>query len=257
MSNIHTTAIIYEGAELAEDVVIGPYTVIGPQVKIGKGTVVESHVVIEGETIIGEGNKIYSFASIGKDSQDLKYKGEATKTIIGNNNKIREFVTIHRGTTDRWETKIGNNCLLMAYVHVAHDCIIGNNVILANNATLAGHVVMEDFSYVGGLTPVHQFCKIGTHAFVGGASSINQDIVPFVIAEGAKGGPRALNLIGLKRKGFSDETLKNLKEAFKLIFRSNLLLKDAVEKVTNELGHDENVKTMLEFINKSERGIAR
>ncbi len=236
MSNIHTTAIIYEGAELAEDVVIGPYTVIGPQVKIGKGTVVESHVVIEGETIIGEGNKIYSFASIGKDSQDLKYKGEATKTIIGNNNKIREFVTIHRGTTDRWETKIGNNCLLMAYVHVAHDCIIGNNVILANNATLAGHVVMEDFSYIGGLTPVHQFCKIGTHAFVGGASSINQDIVPFVIAEGAKGGPRALNLIGLKRKGFSDETLKNLKEAFKLIFRSNLLLKDAVEKVTNELG---------------------
>ncbi len=257
MSNIHTTAIIYEGAELAEDVVIGPYTVIGPQVKIGKGTVVESHVVIEGETIIGEGNKIYSFASIGKDSQDLKYKGEATKTIIGNNNKIREFVTIHRGTTDRWETKIGNNCLLMAYVHVAHDCIIGNNVILANNATLAGHVVMEDFSYVGGLTPVHQFCKIGTHAFVGGASSINQDIVPFVIAEGAKGGPRALNLIGLKRKGFSDETLKNLKEAFRLIFRSNLLLKDAVEKVTEEYGNDENVKIMLEFINKSERGIAR
>ncbi len=257
MSNIHTTAIIYEGAELAEDVVIGPYTVIGPQVKIGKGTVVESHVVIEGETIIGEGNKIYSFASIGKDSQDLKYKGEATKTIIGNNNKIREFVTIHRGTTDRWETKIGNNCLLMAYVHVAHDCIIGNNVILANNATLAGHVVMEDFSYIGGLTPVHQFCKIGTHAFVGGASSINQDIVPFVIAEGAKGGPRALNLIGLKRKGFSDETLKNLKEAFRLIFRSNLLLKDAVEKVTEEYGHDENVKIMLEFINKSERGIAR
>lgn len=257
MSNIHTTAIIYEGAELAEDVVIGPYTVIGPQVKIGKGTVVESHVVIEGETIIGEGNKIYSFASIGKDSQDLKYKGEATKTIIGNNNKIREFVTIHRGTTDRWETKIGNNCLLMAYVHVAHDCIIGNNVILANNATLAGHVVMEDFSYIGGLTPVHQFCKIGTHAFVGGASSINQDIVPFVIAEGAKGGPRAINLIGLKRKGFSDETLKNLKEAFRLIFRSNLLLKDAVEKVTEEYGNDENVKIMLEFINKSERGIAR
>lgn len=257
MSNIHSTAIIYEGAEIAEDVVIGPYTVIGPQVKIGKGTVVESHVVIEGETIIGENNKIYSFASVGKDSQDLKYKGEATKTIIGNNNKIREFVTIHRGTTDRWETRIGDNCLLMAYVHVAHDCIIGNNCILANNATLAGHVIMENFSYVGGLTPVHQFCRIGTHAFVGGASSINQDIVPFVIAEGAKGGPRALNLVGLKRKGFSDETLKNLKEAFRLIFRSNMLLKDAIEKVTNELGHDENVKIMLEFISKSERGIAR
>lgn len=257
MNNIHATAVIYEGAQIAEDVVIGPYSVIGPQVTIGKGTIVESHVVIEGETIIGEGNKIYSFASIGKDSQDLKYKGEATKTIIGNNNKIREFVTIHRGTTDRWETRIGDNCLLMAYVHVAHDCIIGNSCILANNATLAGHVVMEDYSYVGGLTPVHQFCKIGTHAFVGGASSINQDIIPFAIAEGAKGGPRAINLIGLKRKGFSEETLKNLKESFRLIFRSNLLLKDAIEQVTTEYGHDENVKKIIDFINNSERGIAR
>ena len=257
MSNIHTTAIIYEGAELAEDVVIGPYTVIGPQVKIGKGTVVESHVVIEGETIIGEGNKIYSFASIGKDSQDLKYKGEATKTIIGNNNKIREFVTIHRGTTDRWETKIGDNNLIMAYVHVAHDCLIGNGCILANNATLAGHVVMEDYSYVGGLTPVHQFCRIGTQAFAGGASSINQDIVPFCLAEGAKGGPRAINAIGLKRKGFSDETIKNIKEAFRIIFRSKMLLNDAVAKVEEELGNDENVQIMLNFIKSSNRGIAR
>lgn len=257
MKNIHETAIVYEGAEIAEDVEIGPYSVIGSQVKIGKGTIVESHVVIDGETIIGEGNKIYSFVSIGKESQDLKYKGEATKTIIGNNNKIREFVTIHRGTTDRWETKIGDNCLLMAYVHVAHDCIIGNNCILANNATLAGHVIMEDFSYVGGLTPVHQFCKIGTHAFVGGASSINQDIIPFVIAEGAKGGPRAINLVGLKRKGFSDETLKNLKESFRILFRSNMLLAEAVAKVTEEYGHDENVQKILEFIRSSNRGIAR
>lgn len=257
MKNIHETAIIYEGAEIAEDVIIGPYSIIGSQVKIGKGTIVESHVVIDGETIIGEGNKIYSFASIGKESQDLKYRGEATKTIIGNNNKIREFVTIHRGTTDRWETKIGDNCLLMAYVHVAHDCIIGNSCILANNATLAGHVVMEDYSYVGGLTPVHQFCKIGTHAFVGGASSINQDIIPFVIAEGAKGGPRAINLVGLKRKGFSDETLKNLKESFRILFRSNMLLAEAVAKVTEEYGQDENVQKILEFIRSSNRGIAR
>ena len=257
MSNIHETAIIYEDAEIVEDVVIGPYTVIGPQVKIGKGTIVESHVVIEGETYIGEGNKIYSFASIGKDSQDLKYKGEATKTIIGNNNKIREFVTIHRGTTDRWETKIGDNNLIMAYVHVAHDCLIGNGCILANNATLAGHVVMEDFSYVGGLTPVHQFCRIGTQAFVGGASSINQDIVPFCLAEGAKGGPRAINAIGLKRKGFSDETIKNIKEAFRIIFRSKMLLNDAVAKVEEELGNDENVQIMLNFIKSSNRGIAR
>lgn len=257
MKTIHETAIIYDGADIADDVIIGPYTVIGPQVKIGKGTVIESHVVIEGETIIGEGNKIYSFASIGKDSQDLKYKGEATKTIIGNNNKIREFVTIHRGTTDRWETKIGDNNLIMAYVHVAHDCLIGNGCILANNATLAGHVVMEDFSYVGGLTPVHQFCRIGTHAFIGGASSINQDIVPFCLAEGAKGGPRAINVVGLKRKGFSDETLKNIREAFKIIFRSKMLLNDAVAKVELEYGEDENVQVMLNFIKNSNRGIAR
>ncbi|MBN1468160.1 MAG: acyl-ACP--UDP-N-acetylglucosamine O-acyltransferase [Fusobacteriaceae bacterium] len=257
MSNIHETAIIYDGAEIAEDVIIGPYSIIGPQVKIGKGTIVESHVVIDGETVIGENNKIFSFASVGKESQDLKYKGEATRTIIGNNNKIREFVTIHRGTTQNWETKIGDNNLIMAYVHVAHDCIIGNGCILANNATLAGHVIMEDFSYVGGLTPVHQFCKIGTHAFVGGASSINQDIVPFCLAEGAKGGPRAINAIGLKRKGYSDETLRNLKETFKIIFRSKMRLEEAVAKVKEEYGNDDNVKIMLDFIAKSDRGIAR
>jgi UDP-N-acetylglucosamine acyltransferase len=145
----------------------------------------------------------------------------------------------------------------MAYVHVAHDCLIGNGCILANNATLAGHVVMEDFSYVGGLTPVHQFCRIGTQAFVGGASSINQDIVPFCLAEGAKGGPRAINAIGLKRKGFSDETIKNIKEAFRIIFRSKMLLNDAVAKVEEELGNDENVQIMLNFIKSSNRGIAR
>lgn len=257
MKNIHETAIIAEGAEIGEDVTIGAYSVIGPEVKIGKGTFVDSHVVIEGITEIGEGNKIYSFASIGKESQDLKYNGERTKTIIGNNNKIREFVTIHRGTDDRWETRIGDNNLLMAYVHVAHDVIIGNGCILANNATLAGHVIMEDNSYVGGLTPIHQFCKIGQFAFVGGASSINQDIVPFCIAEGHKGGPRGINVVGLKRRGFTLDEVKAIKDAYKTIFISGLRLEEAVKELKEKYPEEKNVKLMLDFIENSSRGIAR
>lgn len=255
--NIHETAIIYDGAIIAEDVVVGPYAVIGPEVKIGKGTIIESHVVIDGDTTIGENNKIYSFASIGKESQDLKYKGEKTKTIIGDNNKIREFCTIHRGTNDRWETRIGSNNLLMAYVHVAHDVIIGDNCILANNATLAGHVIMENNSYVGGLTPVNQFCVIGEHAFVGGASSVNKDIVPFCMAEGDKGIPRAINKIGLQRRGFSEDEIKNIRSAFKQLFKSKRPLAEVLDELNKEFADDKNVQKMLSFIGKSKRGIAR
>lgn len=257
MREIHNTAIVDEKAIIEDGVKIGPYCIIGPDVKIGANTVLQSHVVIEGITEIGENNTIFSFVSIGKASQDLKYRGEPTKTIIGNNNSIREFVTIHRGTDDRWETRIGSNNLVMAYVHVAHDVIVGDNCILANNVTLAGHVVVDDYCIIGGLTPVHQFCHIGSYSMIGGASAINQDICPFVLAEGNKAVTRGLNSIGLRRKGFSSEELSKLKKMYRIVFRSGLPLKDAIAQIEETLEMDDNIKYFLDFIRNSKRGITR
>lgn len=259
MNEIHSTAIIEEGALIGAGVKIGPFCIVGKDVKIGDNTVLQSHVVVEGITEIGENNTIYSFVSIGKASQDLKYKNEPTKTIIGNNNKIREFVTIHRGTDDRWETRIGDNNLLMAYVHVAHDVIVGNNCILANAVTLAGHVVVEDYAIIGGLTPVHQFCRIGAYSMTGGASAINQDICPFMLAEGNKAEIRSLNAIGLKRKGFTAEEMSNIKSAYKLIFRSKLPMKDILSELKHNYGDDKHIKMLHDFIELSlkNRGITR
>ena len=257
MVEIHSTAIVEEGAILEDGVKIGPYCIVGKDVKIGKNTVLQSHVVVEGITEIGEENTIYSFVSIGKASQDLKYRGEPTKTIIGNKNSIREFVTIHRGTDDRWETRIGSGNLLMAYVHIAHDVIVGDGCILANNVTLAGHVVVDSHAIIGGLTPVHQFTHIGSYVMVGGASAINQDICPFVLAEGNKAVVRGLNTVGLRRRGFSDEELSNLKKVYRIIFRKGLPLKEALAEAEEQFGRDKNVAYLLEFIRNSERGIAR
>ena len=257
MVEIHSTAIVEKGAILEDGVKIGPFCLIGKDVKIGKNTVLQSHVVIEGEVEIGENNTIYSFVSIGKASQDLKYRDEATKTTIGDSNTIREFVTIHRGTTDRWETKIGNNNLLMAYVHVAHDVIVGNGCILANSVTLAGHVIVEDFAIVGGLTPVHQFCRIGKYAMIGGGSAINQDICPYVLAEGNKAVTRGINSVGLTRKGFTEEERSNIKNAYKIIFRKGLPLKEAVIELEKKYPEDKNIKYLVNFIKESNRGITR
>lgn len=259
MKEIHSTAIIEDGAIIGDGVKIGPYCVIGKDVKIGNNTTLQSHVVVEGITEIGEGNTIYSFVSIGKASQDLKYKGEPTKTIIGNNNQIREFVTIHRGTDDRWETRIGNNNLLMAYVHCAHDVIVGSNCILANNVTLAGHVVVEDYAIIGGLTPVHQFCRIGAYSMTGGASAINQDVSPFMLAEGHPVSIRAINSVGLKRKGFSEEEISNIKKAHRILFRTGTPLREALEQLRTTYSEDENIKKLIEFIEIStkNRGIAK
>ncbi|MGL4988797.1 MAG: acyl-ACP--UDP-N-acetylglucosamine O-acyltransferase [Cetobacterium sp.] len=257
MNEIHSTAIVEEGAILESGVKIGPYCIVGKDVKIGKNTVLQSHVVVEGITEIGEDNTIYSFVSIGKASQDLKYRDEPTKTIIGNNNSIREFVTIHRGTDDRWETRIGSNNLLMAYVHVAHDVIVGDNCILANGVTLAGHVTVDDFAIIGGLTPVHQFCRIGSYSMIGGGSAINQDICPFVMAEGNKAVIRGLNSVGLRRKGFTEEDRSNLKKAYRIIFRNGAPLKDALLQLETEFSEDKNIQYLVDFIKGSNRGITR
>ena len=257
MVDIHSTAIVEEGAILEDGVKIGPYCIVEKDVTIKKGTVLQSHVVVEGITEIGENNTIYSFVSIGKANQDLKYKGEPTKTIIGNNNSIREFVTIHRGTDDRWETRIGSGNLLMAYVHIAHDVIVGDDCILANNVTLAGHVVVDSHAIIGGLTPVHQFTRIGSYCMIGGASAVNQDICPFVLAEGNKAEVRGLNSVGLRRRGFTDEQLSNLKKAYRILFRQSLQLKDALAELEVQFKEDKNIMYLVDFIKNSNRGITR
>ena len=217
----------------------------------------ESHVVIEGETIIGENNYIFSFASIGKEPQDLKFAGEKTRVVIGNNNKIREFVTIHRGTIDKYETRIGNNTLVMAYVHIAHDCIIGDNCVLANAATFAGHVEVEDYAVVGGLTAVHQFTRVGRHAMIGGCSAVNQDVVPYMLSEGNKARAVYINIVGLQRRGFSEEQIKRLRELYKIIFKKKLKLEKALQTVERDYGQYEEAQNLINFIRKSKRGITR
>ena len=256
-NNIHETAIIAKGSKIAENVKIGPYCIIGPQVTIGSGSILESHVVVEGETLIGKGNYIFSFVSIGKEPQDLKFHGEETKVVIGNNNKIREFVTIHRGTEDRMETTIGSNCLIMAYVHIAHDCMVEDNCILANGATLAGHVYVEEYAVIGGLTPIHQFVRIGRHSMVGGASAVNQDVVPYTLAEGNKARAAYINITGLKRRGFTIDEIKNLRECYKIIFKRGLKLEEALIQLHEKFPDDKNVNHIIKFIRKSKRGITR
>jgi len=256
--NIHPTALVDPEAQLSEGVQIGPYTIIRPDVTIGKNTIVGPHVVIDSHTDIGANCRIFQFSSIGAAPQDLKYRGEETRVIIGDNNVIREFVTINRSTTaDIGMTKIGNSNLLMAYCHVAHNCRLGNFVVMANAANLAGHIDVEDFAIIGGLTGVHQFTRIGTHAFIGGASAVAQDVPPYVTASGNRAKLYGLNVVGLKRKGFSEETLNALKQTYRIIFRSSLTLKKAIEKVRAEVPHLPEVKHMVEFIERSERGICR
>ncbi len=256
--NIHPTAIISPDAQIEEGVTIGPYTIIGPEVRIGKHTVIGPHVVIERLTEIGESCKIDQFAAIGGDPQDLKYRGEKTKVIIGNYNTIREFATIHRATvSDIGVTIIGDYNLLMAYSHVAHNCKLDNHVILANSANLAGHIHVEDYAIVGGLTGVHQFTRIGAHCIIGGASAVNKDVPPYTMASGNHAKLYGLNQIGLRRRGFSEETIAALKHAYRIMFRMSLLRKDAVAKVLSEVPGYPEVRRFVEFIDGSSRGTCR
>ena len=255
---IHPTAIIAPGAQLADNLTIGPYAVIGDHVRIGEGTSIGAHAVIEGRTTIGRDNQIFQFAAIGAIPQDLKFHGEQTTLVIGDRNKIREFTTLHLGTEDGGgETRVGDDNLFMAYSHVAHDCRIDHHVILANGATLAGHVEVDHHAILGGLSAVHQFTHIGAHVMASGGSMIAQDIPPYCIAQGDRAQVVGLNLVGLKRQGFSAELLRSIKQAYKLVFRSNLKLEEAIRTIETSLAAKPELQVFIDFLKNSVRGLAR
>ena len=258
---IHPTAIIDTTANLATDVEVGPYAIIGKHVRIGKGTTVGAHAIVGDWTEIGENNQIFPQSSVGAPPQDLKYRGEECWTRIGDNNMIREFTTIHRGTvTGHAETVIGNSNMFMAYSHIAHDCRIGNGVVMANVATLAGHVTIEDNVILGGLVAVHQFTSIGLNAMIGGGTMVSLDILPYTIATSARRRDtklRGLNLIGLKRRGFSVDAINNIKKAYRTLFMADLKLADAIARIKSEITNCPEVDYLLTFIENSKRGICR
>jgi UDP-N-acetylglucosamine acyltransferase len=257
-TNIHPTAIVDSKAELADDVTVGPYTIIGPDVKIDSGTSIGSHVVVTGHTSIGKDNQIFQFSSLGEAPQDKKYQGEPTRLEIGNNNTIREFCTFNRGTSqDKGVTKIGNNNWIMAYVHIAHDCNVNNNTILANNSSLAGHVDMGDFAILGGFTLVHQFCKIGQHVITAVGSVVFKDIPPYVTASGYDANPHGINVEGLKRRGFSADSITNIKRAYKTLYRQSLTLDEAKVELAQQASKAPELIVLIEFLNQSTRGIIR
>ena len=257
-TKIHPTAIVDPKAELADDVTVGPYTIIGPDVKIDSGTSIGSHVIVTGHTTIGKDNQIFQFSSLGEAPQDKKYQGEPTRLEIGNNNTIREFCTFNRGTSqDKGVTKIGNNNWIMAYVHIAHDCNVHNNTILANNSSLAGHVDMYDFAILGGFTLVHQFCKIGQHVITAVGSVVFKDIPPYVTASGYDANPHGINAEGLKRRGFSSDSITNIKRAYKTLYRQSLTLDEAKIELTQQALKAPELTLLIEFLNQSTRGIIR
>jgi UDP-N-acetylglucosamine acyltransferase len=257
--NVHPTAIIHPRAQVASSVTVGPYSLIGENVELGEGTEVMSHAVIDGHTRMGKNNRVFPYASIGLAPQDLKYGGEPTRVEIGEGNSIREFVTIHRGTMEgEGVTRIGSHNLLMAYVHIAHDCVLGNNIIMANGASLAGHVLIQDHATVGAFTMIHQFCRIGAYCFLGSATLVNQDILPY----SKTSAPRPVevygtNRIGLERRGLAKEDLKDLEAAFRLLTRSKLNTTQALEAIQAKGFQSPHVKALVEFIRTSERGVAK
>lgn len=255
---IHPTAIVAPDARLEEGVEIGPYSVIGQDVTIGRNTVIGSHAVIDDYTQIGESCRIFQFASIGAPPQDLKFGGEKTRVVIGNFNTIREFVTIHRPTiADIGLTVLGDHNLIMAYCHIAHNCILGSHIIMANAAMLAGHIPVEDWAIISGLTGIHQFTRIGAHCMIGGASAVLKDVPPYTIASGNHAKLFGLNLIGLKRRNFPENVINALKDAYRIVFRSDMILEEALEKARNEVEDCPEVRHFIEFIQESKRSICR
>jgi UDP-N-acetylglucosamine acyltransferase len=256
-AQIHQTAIVDPKAELGVGTMVGPYCVVGPSVALGEGCWLQHHVTLAGPMRAGARNKFYAYCSIGQQTQDLKYAGEPTYLEIGNENAFREFCTVNRSTKSNGKTWVGNRGNFLAYSHIGHDCNVGDSVVFSNNGTLAGHVEVGDHAVMGGLTAVHQFCRIGRFAITGGCSKIVQDVPPFLIADGNPAEIRGVNLVGLERAGFSPESVKAIKEAFRLIYRSKLNTRQAIEAVRNQIEPHEEVTHLIEFIEKSERGIIR
>jgi UDP-N-acetylglucosamine acyltransferase len=252
---VHDTAIVDSDAELGRGVTVGPWALIGPGVEIGDGTEVGPRVTIARDTTVGQDCRIANGAVLGTDPQDLKYRGEHSTLVVGDRTVIREFATLNRGTSASGRTSVGTDCLLMAYAHVAHDCEIGNHVILANSVNMGGHVVIEDWAIVGGITPIHQFVRIGAHAFVGGGSRVPQDVPPYCRVAGNPPKLYGLNTVGLERRGLSDETRRALKQAYRLLFQGDELLSQAVDRVEAEVPGIPEVKHLLQFIRASERGV--
>ena len=255
---VHSTAIVAPGAQLHPSVEVGPYAVIGPQVKVGEGTTIGPHAVVEGDTTLGKHNRIWQFASVGAAPQDLKYQGEPTTLVVGDGNQIREFTTLHRGTAGGGGvTRIGSQNLFMAYSHVAHDCVVGSGCVLANSVALAGHVEISDHVILGGLAAVHQFTRVGRHAFVAAGSMVVMDVPPFCTVQGDRAELAGLNTVGLTRHGFTPEQVARVKEAYRVLFRSKLGLNEALTNLRAEFkGHPE-IDLLLDFIAASKRGLTR
>lgn len=255
---IHPTAIIAAEAELDSTVSVGPYAVIEGKVRIGARTRIDSHVVIKGPTTIGQDNHIYQFASIGDDPQDKKYAGEPTELVIGNGNTIREYCTMNRGTVqDEGVTRVGDRNWIMAYVHIAHDCIVGNETIFANNSTIAGHVRVDDFAILGGFTAVHQFCRMGRLSFTSIHSYITKDIPAFVVASGRPAEPRGINVEGLKRRNYSPEAMRSIRDAYRTVYRQGLKLDEAISRLEQRVGDEPDMLPLLQSLQQSDRGLIR
>ncbi len=255
---IHATAIVSDNAIIADDVEIGPYAIIGDNVEIGSGTRIDSHAVINGPAIIGKDNHIYQFASLGDDPQDKKYANEPTRLVVGDRNTIREFCTFGRGTVqDRGETTVGNDNWIMAYVHIAHDCVVGDNTIMANNTTLGGHVHIGDWVICGGFSGIHQFCRIGAHAFLGIHSGVNRDVPAYTMVSGQPAVARGINSEGLKRREFSAQQIRNIKNAYRLAFRKGKKLAEAIDEIAELSKEQPELILFLESLRSSERGLIR
>jgi UDP-N-acetylglucosamine acyltransferase len=255
---IHPTAIISDTAKIADDVRVGPYSIIGDGVEIESGTRIDSHVVVNGPTYIGKDNHIYQFASVGDDPQDKKYADEPTTLHIGDRNTIREFCTISRGTTqDKGETIIGDENWIMAYVHIAHDCVVGDKTIMANNATLAGHVHVGDWVIFAGFSGAHQFCHIGAHAFIGMYAGVNRDVPAYTTVSGTPASPRGINSEGLKRRGFTADQIRNIKNAYRLVYRKGLKLSEAIDEIMTLLPSQPELQIFLDSLKSSDRGLSR
>ncbi|WP_321901100.1 acyl-ACP--UDP-N-acetylglucosamine O-acyltransferase [Paraburkholderia tropica] len=255
---IHPGAVIEEGAKIGARVRIGPFCHVEGNVEIGEGTVLKSHVVVSGHTRIGRDNKIFPFATIGEENQDLKYAGETTFVEIGDRNKIHESVTIHRGTVQGGgTTKVGSDNMLMVNAHIAHDCVVADRCVLANNATLAGHVTLDEYVIVGGLCAIHQFCSVGAHVMVGGCSGIAQDVPPYVIAQGNHASPKGVNTIGLERRGFSKDAIQAIREAYRVLYRSGKTLEEAKPEIARIAASHREVQPFYDFLARSTRGLIR